>query len=427
MKILFTVSFIIFLATLIAVILKPKNIGIGYSAIAGAAVSLLLGITTIGDVFIVWGIVWNATFTFVAVIIASLIFDESGFFEYAAIRIARSANGNGLKLFMLIILLGAGISAVFANDGTALILTPIVYAMLIRSGVDKKHVLPFIIATGFIADSASLPLVVSNLVNIVTSSYFSISFLDYAKVMIIPDVAAILATLFFLTLYFRKSIPKGYDIQRLGDPSEAIKDPLTFRLAVPTIILLIVSYSIGGIFGIPVALIAVPIVAVIFMIARVNGKIDTNRILKVAPWQIVVFSLGMYLIVFGLGREGLTGIIFSILNVFSTMSGPLPTLLSGYLFAIIAATMNNMPSVMIGNLAISNFAHPGSLIYANVIGNDIGPKFTPIGSLATLLWLYTLERKGGIKISTKYYMKVGFLMAVPVLLFSLLVLWLVML
>lgn len=425
MKVLFIASFIIFLITLIMVILKPKNIGIGYSALAGAAVSLLLGITTIEDIFIVWGIVWNATFTFVAVIIVSLIFDESGFFEYAAIRIAKSANGNGLKLFVLIILLGAGISAVFANDGTALILTPIVYAMLIRSGFDKKHVLPFIIATGFIADSASLPLVVSNLVNIVTSSYFSISFLDYATVMIIPDIAAILASVFFLTLYFRKSIPKTYDTQKLGNPSEVIKDHLIFKLAIPTIIILIISYSIGGIFGIPVALIAVPIITVIFMIARANGKINTNRILKEAPWQIVIFSLGMYLIVFGLGREGLTAILVSILNIFSTMGGPLPTLLSGYLFAIIAATMNNMPSVMIGNLAISNFTHQGSLIYANVIGNDIGPKFTPIGSLATLLWLYTLERKGGIKISTAYYMKVGFLMAVPVLFFSLIVLWLV--
>ena len=165
MNFMLIVSFIIFLVTLAMVIIRPRNIGIGYSAIAGAVVSLLLGITTIHDVYIVWGIVWNATFTFVAVIIASLIFDEAGFFEYAAVRIARFANGNGLKLFVMIIMLGAGISAVFANDGTALILTPIVYSLLTRAGVDKKHVVPFIMATGFIADSASLPLVVSNLVN----------------------------------------------------------------------------------------------------------------------------------------------------------------------------------------------------------------------------------------------------------------------
>ncbi|MEM0272244.1 MAG: ArsB/NhaD family transporter, partial [Thermoprotei archaeon] len=136
-------------------------------------------------------------------------------------------------------------------------------------------------------------------------------------------------------------------------------------------------------------------------------------------------SLGMYLVVFGLGREGLTEILLTVLRAFSKLGGPFPTLLSGFLFALIAATMNNMPSVMIGNLAVSRFADPGSLIYANVIGNDIGPKFTPIGSLATLLWLYTLERKGGVKISTAYYMKVGLVIAIPVLLVSLLAVWLV--
>ncbi|WP_342812024.1 arsenic transporter [Metallosphaera sp.] len=419
------VSFVIFLATLAMVIIRPRNIGIGYSAIAGAVASLLLGITTVRDVYIVWGIVWNATFTFVAVIIASLIFDEAGFFEYAAVRIAKFANGNGLKLFVLIIVLGAGISAVFANDGTALILTPIVYTLLTRVGVDKKHVVPFIMATGFIADSASLPLVVSNLVNIVTASYFSISFLDYARVMILPDLMAIIASLTFMLLYFKNSIPYKYDVKKLDNPEDAIKDPLTFRLAMPTIILLIISYSIGGIYNVPVAFIAVPVVAVLFLVARINGKINTNRILRVAPWQIVIFSLGMYLVVFGLGREGFTEILFSLLATFSKLGGPFPTLLSGYLFALIAATMNNMPSVMIGNLAISRFTDPGSLIYANVIGNDIGPKFTPIGSLATLLWLYTLDRKGGIKISAIYYMKIGFLIAIPVLSFSLLALWLV--
>jgi arsenical pump membrane protein len=423
MNVMLIVSFIIFLVTLAMVILNPKNIGIGYSAIAGAVASLLLGITTIYDVYTVWGIVWNATFTFVAVIIASLIFDEAGFFEYAAVKIAKSANGNGLKLFVLIIVLGSGISAVFANDGTALILTPIVYSILTRAGVDKKRVVPFIMATGFIADSASLPLVVSNLVNIVTASYFSISFLDYARVMIVPDLAAIASSIAFLVLYYRKSILHNYDAKKLGNPADAIKDRLTFRLAMPTIILLIISYSIGGIYGVPVALIAVPVVTALFLVAKANGKIDTNRIIRIAPWQIVLFSLGMYIIVFGLGREGLTQILFSILAVFSKMGGPVPTVISGYLFALIAATMNNMPSVMIGNLAVSRFADPGSLIYANVIGNDIGPKFTPIGSLATLLWLYTLERKGGIKISTAYYMKVGFLLAVPVLLISLLTVW----
>ena len=143
--------------------------------------------------------------------------------------------------------------------------------------------------------------------------------------MILPDLVAIITSLVFMLLYFKNSIPHEYDVKNLGDPKDTIKDPLIFKLAMPTIILLIISYSIGGIYNVPVAFIAVPVVAVLFLVARINGKINTNRILRVAPWQIVIFSLGMYLVVFGLGREGFTEILFSVLAVFSKLGGPFPT------------------------------------------------------------------------------------------------------
>ncbi len=423
MTILFYLALLIFALTLVMVLKKPKNIGIGYSALAGALVTVLLGISTISDIITVWNIVWNATFTFISVIIISLILDEAGFFEFIAYKIALYSKGNGKKLFIFIILLGSAISAIFANDGTALILTPIVYAILYRSNFSKNRILPFIMATGFIADTASIPFIVSNLVNLVTAGYFHITFSRYTEIMLIPDIVSIIASLSVLYIYYRKSIKEDFHTDPSIKPSSFIRDRRIFLMAFPMTALLMILYFLSGFIHIPISFIAMPFALMFYIVARIDGKINANYVIKIAPWQVVLFSLGMYIIVFGVSKNGLNSIYIPILNYFSALPGPLAIITTGFFFAMNAAFMNNMPSVMIGDIAISGIAHPGLLMYANIIGNDIGPKFTPIGSLATLLWLYTLERKNSIKISFAYYMKTGFILAVPVLFFTLLSLY----
>ncbi len=424
MKLLFYIALIIFIVTLILVLKKPKNIKIGYSALAGAFVTVILGISTLKDIITVFDIVWNATFTFISVIIISLILDEAGFFEYIAYKIALYAKGNGKKLFILIILLGSLISSIFANDGTALILTPIVYAILIRSNTPKNKILPFIMATGFIADTASIPFIVSNLVNLVTAGYFNITFLKYTEIMMIPDIVSIIMSITVLYIFYRKEII-NYKIDENIDINNLIKDKKIFKIAFPMIILLMFFYFISGIIKIDIAFIAMPFALFFYIFARLNKKIDANYVVKIAPWQIVLFSLGMYIIVFGLSNNGLNIIYINILKYIISFKGPLSFVFSGFFFAFNAAIMNNMPSVMVGDLAISGLKNPGMLMYSNIIGNDIGPKFTPIGSLATMLWLYTLERKNAIKISYKYYMKTGLILAMPVLFFTLISLYIV--
>ncbi|WP_435848932.1 arsenic transporter [Streptomyces lavendulocolor] len=471
------VAILIFVATLTLVIWQPKGLGIGWSALGGAVVALATTVVHFSDVPTVVDIVWNATLTFVAIIIISLLLDESGFFEWAALHVARWGRGRGRTLFVLIVLLGAVIAALFANDGAALILTPIVIQIMLALKFPAKAALAFVMATGFIADTASLPLIVSNLVNIVTADYFDIGFSRYAAVMVPVGMVSVLASLAVLMLYFRRAIPRRYEVTALRRPATAISDPLTFRAGWAVLALLLVGYFLADPLGVPLSAVAgVGALLLIVVAARkpaalftgaaappapamagtghnaallrhpvgderntadaaeeaardaragggqVFRHIQVGKVIKEAPWQIVLFSIGMYLVVYGLRNQGLTDELARLFAFFGDHGVLTAAVGTGVVVAIVASLMNNMPTVLIAALAISAAGAHGltheAMVYANVIGSDLGPKITPIGSLATLLWLHVLDRKG-MHIGWGRYFRTGIVLTVPVLLVTL--------
>nr|WP_308638613.1 arsenic transporter [Massilia aurea] len=416
------IASLIFLATLVLVIWQPRGLGIGWSATAGAAVALLTGVIHVADIPVVWAIVWNATGAFVAIIIISLLLDKAGFFEWAALHVARWGKGNGLRLFILLVLLGAAVSALFANDGAALILTPIVIAMLLALRFTPKATLAFVMAAGFIADTASLPLVVSNLVNIVSADYFGISFSRYASVMVPVNLVAVAATLGALIWFFRKDIPANYDMAQLKHPGDAIHDRATFITGWWVLGILLVGFFWLDDMGVPISAVAAAGAALLLAVAARGHRISTRAVLRDAPWQIVIFSLGMYLVVYGLRNAGLTVYLTELLNWCAQYGVWGAALGTGFITAILSSIMNNLPSVLVGLLAIDATTTSGvvreTMVYANVIGADLGPKITPIGSLATLLWLHVLAAKD-IQISWGYYFRVGIVLTLPILLVTL--------
>ncbi len=415
------VATVLFFITLIVIIWQPRGLQIGTTAVTGAIVALLAGVVSISDVLTVIDIVWDATLAFIGIIILSMVLDEIGFFEWAAIKMAKLSGGNGHKMFVYILLLGALVAAFFANDGAALILTPILLAKMKYLKMKPLAIFAFLIAGGFIGDSASNPLIISNLTNIVTAGYFNIGFVEYATNMFLPNLLSIVASIAVLWIYFRKDIPFSVDVSKLPEASSVIKHPLMFKFSWFFLALLMLGYFIGDHYDLPVSLFALGGALIFLAIANHYNAVKPIMTIKAAPWQVVWFSIGLYVVVYGLKNAGLTDILASWILHLNTYGNTVAVIGTGFLSAVLSSVMNNMPTIMIMDIAIDHVGYIGNeaLVYANILGSNLGPKMTPIGSLATLLWLHVLAQKG-VTITWGEYMKVGLVITPPVLLIALL-------
>ncbi|KLE01508.1 arsenic transporter [Aliarcobacter butzleri] len=408
----------IFLVTLFLIITQPKGLQIGTTAILGAIVALILGVVSINDVLDVTNIVWDATLAFIGIIILSLVLDKIGFFEWCALKMAKFSKGSGIRMFIYSILLGSFVSALFANDGAALILTPILLAKMRVLQLSTKTIIAFLLAGGFISDSASLPFVFSNLTNIVTANYFNIGFVDYFLNMIVPFIVSVIASIVFLWLILRKDIPKKVDVRLLKEPKSVIKNMNLFYFSWFFLAFLLSAYALGDIYKLPISFFALGGALILLIIASLTKSVNAKNIIKEAPWQIVWFSIGLYIVVYGLKNAGLTEYLTTILNYLVLQGDTIAIISTGFISAILSAVMNNLPTIMIMDIALKDIPNE-ALAYANIIGCNLGPKMTPFGSLATLLWLHVLAKKG-IKISFWEYSKFGLIITPPVLLITLL-------
>ena len=411
----------LFIVTLIFVIWQPKGLQIGTTAVIGAIVALIIGVVSFQDVLTVIDIVWDATLAFIGIIILSMVLDEIGFFEWAAIKMAKLSGGSGNKMFVYILLLGALVAAFFANDGAALILTPILLAKMKYLKMKPLAIFAFLMAGGFIGDAASNPLVISNLTNIVTAGYFDIGFIEYMKHMFLPNLLSIIASIVILWIYFRKDIPLTVDVTELPEASSVIRNQTMFKLSWWFLGLLMFGYFVGDYYDLPISVFALGGALVFLAIANYHKAVKPLKTIKEAPWQVVWFSIGLYVVVYGLKNAGLTDMVASWIVALQAQGHAVAIIGTGFLSGFISSVMNNMPTIMIMDIAIDKVGYAGNeaLVYANILGSNLGPKMTPIGSLATLLWLHVLAQKG-VKIGWGEYMKVGLVITPPVLLVALL-------
>ncbi len=374
----------------------------GLVAAAGAAAVLLLGFATWRDLGAVVAITWDATLSLVAIMVLSRILDAAGLFRWAARHALHAARGDGRRAFLLIIALSAATAALFTNDGTVLILTPIAAEMLAAAGLSPALMAPYLIANGFIADAFSTPLPSSNLVNILAADFYHVSATKYATAMLPASLAALCAASAALYLLYGRALPR-----RLAhEPplaAGAIADRPTVIAGGAALALVAAAFLVTAEHPIPVFAVLGPaaaLVAAVFAVRR-GWRLAAREALA-APWRVIVFAIGMNVVVFALRDAGAV-------TALSAWLGHLPAAGWVGVAAAGASVANNLPSTLFDLLLTQRAG--GGLLHALAVaaGNDIGSKLTPIGSLATLIW-YDVLRRRQVAVPWREFMRSGWIL-----------------
>lgn len=436
-------TIIIFLITVILLMWRPRGLNESIPTLLGAILIIALGIVKLEDLHKISETVFGASITIISTIVMSIALESIGFFRWSAINIVIRANGSGTALYWYVLLMCFLMTIFFNNDGSILITTPIIIEIVTILKLKTNQKYPYLISGALIATAASAPIGVSNLANLIALKIVGLDLITYAKVMFVPSMLGLLSISFLSYNFFKTDIPKNIRIfsntfhlkliKSINQPLLAKSDNINavdwwmFKACMSIIVLTRICFFALNKFGVPIEGIAITGAILIVIIRWYRNRMGVNDILIKTPWHIFIFSFSMYVIIFGLRNVGFTTMLIDMLKTPITLDYFNAILVTGITLTLMSNIFNNLPSVMIGTITLTemglNIKTLQISYLANIIGSDIGALITPVGTLATLIWMFILK-KNKIKISWKKYLSATILIIPTSLLVSLISLYL---
>jgi arsenical pump membrane protein len=400
---------LIFAATLIAVVVRPRRIGEAWSAAAGALLMLATGVIAPRPAAAAVAAEWNLFLFFFGLMLTAAVADMAGFFDWAAAVAVQAAGGSGRRLLLNVLLLGAVITTFLSNDATAVILTPIVYSVATRL---RLRVMPYLFAVSFMANAASMTLPISNPINVLTGDHLRAPLAEYEVHLLPASLAAVAITAAVIMAIFWRATAQRFGAVASA-PARRPTEQRFFRATVGGLVALAAAYVTGSALLIPLGVIAAAGGLMLLAVAVAFRRASRHHLSRHVSPALFVYVAALFVLVRAVQDVGITG--EAVAGFIAGATSPTAAVAAGILgSAVIANLVNNLPGVLVFISGTHSPSFPTSLhapfLFGALAGADLGPNLTPVGALSTMLWL-VIVRRHGVDVSAWDFMRVGALVA----------------
>jgi arsenical pump membrane protein len=402
------ISILLLFVVLGFAVLRPRGLSEAVAAIPAAAIVVASGAVRWPDALNEIRRLAPVVAFLAAILILAQLCDDEGLFTALGAVTARAARGNPVRLLTMVFIVAATTTAILSLDATVVLLTPVVFTTAASLGLRAK---PHVYACTHLANSGSLLLPVSNLTNLLAFTASGLTFGAFTLLMALPWIVAVGVEYLIFWLFFDRDLGLGTTVY--GRPEE---------LPLPVVAVVVVALTLAGC-GLASAAGVNPVWAAaagaaVLAVRALSRRAATFKSLVTAgsvPFLAFVLALGV--VVRAVEDNGLGSAVRRLVPVGSS----LPALLAvAALAAVLANVVNNLPAVLM-LLPAAVAAGPG-VVLAVLIGVNVGPNLTYVGSLATLLWRRVLVRNNA-EPQLEEFLRLGALTVPPVLVMSVLALW----
>lgn len=357
---------------------KPRGWPEAVAAVPAAGLLIALDVVPLPDAVDEVAQLLPVVLFLAAVLVLAQLCDDEGLFRAAGAAMARSADGSTSALLARVFVIGAVTTAILSLDATVVLLTPVVLATARALQVPAK---PHAYATAHLANTASLLLPVSNLTNLLAFSAAGLSFVHFTAVMAPSWLAAVAVEFVLLRWVFARDL----SVRPGPVPST---DPVRVPVFVLTVLTLtLAGFAVTSLLGFSPAWAALAGVVVLGGRALVRRDTSPSRIARAADVPFLVFVLCLGVVVNGLMLHGLDSATRGLLPAGTSL---LALLGIASIAAVLSNVVNNLPATLV-LLPLVVTAGPAAVL-AMLLGVNIGPNLTYVGSLANLLWRSVVRR-----------------------------------